>query len=77
MELRRYARALRRRLWLLVLLPAAAVAAAVCVSLTMSPVYQADAAVLVRPAQPISSLDQGSGAVARLQIVVVNPCSEL
>jgi capsular exopolysaccharide synthesis family protein len=68
MDLRRHARALRRRLWLLVLLPAAATLAAAGVSLYLPPVYQADVGVLVRPAQPISSLDQSSGAVTADQV---------
>jgi len=68
MELRNRARALRRRLWLLLLLPAVVTIAAVGLSLSLPFVYQADAGVLVRPAQPISSLDQSSGAITADQV---------
>src|SRR2546423_9718342 len=67
-ELRRYWRALRRRLWLLILLPVAAASVAVGVSLVLPPVYEGNASVLVRPAQPISSLDPNSSAVTADQV---------
>jgi capsular exopolysaccharide synthesis family protein len=68
MELRRYWRALRRRLWLLILLPVATASVAVGVSLVLPPVYEGNASVLVRPAQPISSLDPNSSAVTADQV---------
>jgi non-specific protein-tyrosine kinase len=68
MTLRQYARALRRRLWMLLLLPSLAVAAAVGVTRYIPPTYESQATLLVRPAQPISSLDPSSSAVTADQV---------
>jgi succinoglycan biosynthesis transport protein ExoP len=68
MELRRYSRALRRRLWLIVLLPIAAASVAVAVGLVTPPVYEGDAAILVRPAQPISTFDPNTNAITADQV---------
>jgi capsular polysaccharide biosynthesis protein len=49
LELTRYVRLLRRRLWMIVALPIVAAVAAGIVSLTLPPVYEAHTALLVWP----------------------------
>jgi capsular exopolysaccharide synthesis family protein len=56
-ELRRSLRAVRRRAWLVVALPLLSATVALVITLMLPPVYQAQATVLVRPAQPINSLN--------------------
>lgn len=68
MTLRQYARAARRRAWLLILLPLLAIAGAVAVTHQIPPVYESEVSVLVRTAQPISSLDPGTAAVSADQV---------
>jgi capsular exopolysaccharide synthesis family protein len=68
MTFRQHARALRRRAWLLVLLPLAAIVSGVAVTQQIPPVYESDVSVLVRTAQPISSLDPGTAAVSAEQV---------
>ena len=68
MDLRRALRALRRRAWVLVVLPLLAVAAAAAVSYELPRVYEAQVTVLVRPAQPINSLDPNTAAVSADQV---------
>jgi capsular exopolysaccharide synthesis family protein len=77
MELMRSLRAVRRRLWLVVTLPLLAAILAVAVSLALPPVYEAQATVLVRPAQPINSLDTGAGTVSTTADQVAATYSQL
>jgi len=70
MELTRALRAARRRLWLVVALPLLAGFAAAAVSAALPRVYEAQVGVLVRPAQPISSLDPNAAAVTADQVAV-------
>jgi capsular exopolysaccharide synthesis family protein len=65
---RQYARALRRRAWMLILVPVLAVFAAVVVTHEMPPTYESQVTLLVRPAQPISSLDPTSSFVTADQV---------
>jgi receptor protein-tyrosine kinase len=55
MDLNRYVRVLRQRLWLIIALPIVAALAAGAVSFFLPPVYEAKVALLVRPAQPLGS----------------------
>jgi capsular exopolysaccharide synthesis family protein len=68
MELTRALRAARRRLWLVVALPLLAGVVAAAVSAALPRVYEAQVGVLVRPAQPISSLDPNTAAVSADQV---------
>ena len=61
MTLSQYVRTILRRAWLLVALPVLAVAGALAITSTFPPTYESEAHILVRPVQPISSLDT-SGA---------------
>jgi capsular exopolysaccharide synthesis family protein len=77
MELTRSLRAVRRRLWLVATLPVLAAVVAVAVSLALPPVYEAQATVLVRPAQPINSLDPNSNTVSTTADQVAATYSQL
>lgn len=68
MELVRYARLLRRRLWLLVACPLLAAVAAGAVSAALPPVYDARVSLLVRPAQPLAAADPNVVALTSDQI---------
>jgi len=57
MELTRYLRVLRQRLWMVVACPLVAALAAGIVSFLLPPVYEAHVSLLVRPAQPLSTTD--------------------
>jgi capsular exopolysaccharide synthesis family protein len=57
MELNRYLRVLRRRLWMIVALPIVAALAAGIVSLLLPPVYEAHVSVYVRLAEPLAASD--------------------
>ncbi len=59
MTLSQYVRTILRRAWLLVALPVLAVAGAVAITSTFPPTYESEAHILVRPVQPINSLDTG------------------
>ena len=67
MELRRYFRALRRWLWVLVACPVVAALVAGLVSTRLAPIYEAQVSVLVRPAQPLA-VDPGVAALTSDQI---------
>ena len=68
MELIRYVRVLRRRLWMIVICPIVAALAAGIVSLALPPVYEAQVVLLVRPAQPLASSDPTVAALTSDQI---------
>jgi receptor protein-tyrosine kinase len=68
MELIRYIRVLRRRLWMIVICPIVAAAAAGVVSLGLPSIYEAQVVVLVRPAQPLTSTDPTVAALSADQI---------
>jgi capsular exopolysaccharide synthesis family protein len=59
---------LRRWVWLLVLCPALAVAGAGLVTVLVPPVYEAQVAVLVKPAQPLTATDPGVSALTADQV---------
>jgi capsular exopolysaccharide synthesis family protein len=65
LTLSQYVRTILRRAWLLVALPVLAVTGALAVTHTFPPTYESEAHILVRPVQPISSLDAtSSGSTA-------------
>ena len=68
MELRRYARVLRRWAWLLAACPLMAALAAAAVSLALPKVYEAQVSLLVRPSQPLAATDPGTVALTSDQI---------
>src|ERR1700730_1009103 len=68
MELIRYVRVLRHRLWMIVLCPIIAGLAAGVVSLALPPLYEAQVVLLVRPAQPLASSDSTVAALTSDQI---------
>src|ERR1700737_1266206 len=57
MELTRYIRVIRQRLWMIVACPIVAAIAAGIVSFLLPPVYEAHVTLFVRPAQPLSTTD--------------------
>jgi non-specific protein-tyrosine kinase len=67
-DVTRYLRALKRWVWLLVLCPLVAVVGAGLVTKVMPPVYEAQASVLVKPAQPLAATDPTMVAVSAEQI---------
>lgn len=69
MELNRYVRVLRRRLWIIVVCPIVAPVAAGIVSLTLPPVYEAHVSLYVRLAQPLTSTDPAAAALSSDQIL--------
>jgi capsular exopolysaccharide synthesis family protein len=68
MELRQALRVLRRRVWIVVAAPLLAALAAVAVTAVLPRVYEAQVGVLVRPAQPIGSLDPNTTAISADQV---------
>jgi non-specific protein-tyrosine kinase len=60
LTLSQYVRTILRRAWLLVALPVLAVTGALAITQTFPPTYESEAHILVRPVQPISSLDASS-----------------
>ena len=62
MELTRYLRVLRQRLWMIIVCPIVAALAAGIVSFLLPPVYEAQVSVYVKPAQPITGIDPTTGA---------------
>jgi len=68
MELIKYFRVLRRRLWMIVICPIVAALAAGIVSLALPPVYEAQVVLLVRPAQPLGSTDPTVAALTSAEI---------
>jgi capsular polysaccharide biosynthesis protein len=63
------ARVVRKRLWMVILLPLLAVGAAVGVSLLQPPVYEATATVVVSPTEGASQQDNLSNKISGLQIL--------
>lgn len=68
MELTRYLRIVRQRLWMIVACPIVAALAAGIVSFLLPPVYEAHVTLLVRPAQPLLSTDSTVAALTSDQI---------
>src|ERR1700674_55617 len=68
MELIRYVRVLRRRMWMIIICPIAAAIAAAIVSVGLPSIYEAQVVVLVRPAQPLASSDPTVAALSADQI---------
>ncbi|TAN34306.1 polysaccharide biosynthesis tyrosine autokinase [bacterium] len=69
MELTRYLRVIRQRLWMIVVCPLVAAAAAGIVSYMLPPVYEAHVSLYVRPAQPITSTDPTTAALTSDQVL--------
>src|SRR5437588_3947244 len=68
MELTRYVRLLRHRLWMIGALSIVAALAAGIASFLLPPVYEAQVSLLVRPAQPLASTDPTVAALTADQI---------
>jgi receptor protein-tyrosine kinase len=68
MELSRYLRVIRHRLWIIVACPIVAALAAGIVSFLLPPVYEAQVSLLVRPAQPLTTTDPNVAALSADQI---------
>jgi succinoglycan biosynthesis transport protein ExoP len=68
MDLRRYGRVIRHRWWMIVISPIVAALAAGAVSLVLPPVYEAQVALLVRPAQPLATTDPNVASLTTDQI---------
>src|ERR1700737_3617897 len=68
MELTRYIRVIRQRLWMIVACPIVAAIAAGIVSFMLPPVYEAHVTLFVRPAQPLSTTDPNVAALTTDQI---------
>src|SRR5438105_8633854 len=68
MDVTRYVRTLRRWVWLLVACPLVAVVGSGVVTAFMSPVYEANVSILVKPAQPLASSDPSVGVLTADQI---------
>ena len=69
MELTRYIRVVRQRLWMIVACPIVAALAAGIVSFLLPPVYEAHVSLYVRPAQPLSSTDPTVAAITADQVL--------
>jgi polysaccharide biosynthesis transport protein len=69
MELSRYIRIVRRRLWMIVALPIVAALSAGFVSFLLPPVYEAHVSVYVRLAQPLVSTDPTGVSLNSDQVV--------
>jgi capsular exopolysaccharide synthesis family protein len=69
MELNRYVRVLRHRLWMIVACPILAAVAAGVVSFALPPVYEAKVDLAVRPAQLLPSTDPNAAAVSSATIL--------
>lgn len=63
MELTRYLRILRQRLWMIIACPLVAAATAGIVSYLLPPVYEAHAVLYVKPSQPIGVTDPNVAAL--------------
>jgi polysaccharide biosynthesis transport protein len=68
MELIRYVRVLQRFLWMIIICPILAAGAAAIVSVGLPSIYEAQAVLLVRPAQPLASTDPTVAALSADQI---------
>jgi len=68
-ELSRYFRVLRQRLWMIAVCPIVAAIAAGAVSFMLPPVYEAHVSLYVRPAQPIASTDPTVAALTSDQVL--------
>jgi capsular polysaccharide biosynthesis protein len=68
-ELTRYIRMIRQRLWMVIACPIVAALAAGVVSFLLPPVYEAHVSLYVRPAQPLSSTDPTLAAVSADQVL--------
>ena len=68
MELTRYVRVLRQRLWIIIVCPIVAALVAGIVSFLLPPVYEAQVSLLVRPSQPLASTDPTIAALTSDQI---------
>jgi receptor protein-tyrosine kinase len=68
MELTRYFRLLRQRLWIVIACPIIAALVAGIVSFLLPPVYEAKVSLLVRPSQPLASTDPTAAALTSDQI---------
>src|ERR671934_997193 len=68
MELIHYWRVVRRWAWLIILCPFVAALAAGLISLQLQKVYEAQVSLLVRPAQPLPTVDPGIAALTADQI---------
>src|SRR5436853_2172326 len=69
MELDRYFRVVRHRLWMVVACPILAAVAAGVVSFALPPVYEAKVDLAVRPAQLLPSSDPNAAAVSTATIL--------
>jgi succinoglycan biosynthesis transport protein ExoP len=69
MELNRYLRIVRHRLWMIVACPILAAVTAGIVSFVLPPVYEAKVDLAVRPAQLLPSTDQNAAAVSSSTIL--------
>jgi len=67
-ELTRYIRIVRQRLWMIIACPIVAALAAGVVSYLLPPVYEAHVTLLVRPAQPLAATDAGAAPLNADQI---------
>src|SRR5439155_6462004 len=68
-ELTRYLRVVRQRLWMIIACPIIAALAAGIVSFLLPPVYEAHVSVYVRPSQPIASSDPTVSALSSDQVL--------
>ena len=69
MELIRYVRIVRRRLWLIAICPIVAAGLAAVISVVLPPTYEAQVVLVVRPAQPLPSTDPTAAALTSDQIL--------
>ena len=69
MELMRYVRVLRHRMWMIVICPLVAALAAGIVSFMLPPVYEAHVSLYVRLSQPLTSSDPTAAALTSDQIL--------
>lgn len=69
MELTRYLRVLRQRLWMIVVCPVVAALAAGIVSFVLPPVYESHVLIYVKPAQPIGISDPTVGSLTSDQVL--------
>src|SRR6267378_7258253 len=69
MELTRYLRVVRQRLWMVIACPVLAAVAAGVVSFALPPVYEAKVDLAVRPAQLLPSTDPNAAAVSSATVL--------
>src|SRR5438105_2511895 len=69
MELNRYLRVVRQRVWLVVAVPLLAALSAGVVSFLLPPVYEAHVSVYVRLAQPLTSTDPSGVSLTSDQVL--------